>query len=377
MPIFFEISRKKDITFHIIQFSWTDQSKHSHLKQLAQKYGFIYTQYPVLRKPNISFGALLTVAGAKKKIAKYLIRNNIDVVMPRSIFPAMMLNSLSRGNIKMIYDADGLAIEERVDFLGMKKSSLQYKFLTSMERKMIVRADVVITRSQKANDIHISNIGTKFRHKFFVVNNGRDTALFHRSEQYRISARNELGIKEDETLFVYGGSLGNQYCLTEMLNIFEGYLKQYKARFLILTGDFEYLEATIPQALLPFVIYRTVNYERVPYFLNAGDLAFALRKPTFSMQGIAPIKLGEYLLCGLPVIASKGIGDTEDYFKFFEDCYLFDHTLSLESQYENIIDFIKKAKKCNKSKIASKAISFFSLEAAAESYIKAFDSIGI
>ncbi|MCF3109935.1 hypothetical protein LL912_14230 [Niabella sp. CC-SYL272] len=377
MPIFFEISRKRDVTFHIIQFSWADQSEHNQLKQLAQKYGFVYIHYPVLRKPSISMGAMLTIAGAKKKIAKYLVQNNIDIVMPRSTFPAMMLSSLRNDNLKIIYDADGLPIEERVDFFGMKKNSFQYRFLTSVENKMIAKADAVVTRSRKASEIHIARIGRELRSKLFVVNNGRDTSLFRRSELDRTSARNELEIEDDETLFVYAGSLGSQYCLAEMLNIFGRYLKQYKARFLILTGDTEYLEATIPEALRSFVIYRTVNYEKVPYFLNAGDLAFALRKPTFSMQGIAPIKLGEYLLCGLPVIASKGIGDTEDYIKFFEECYLFDHTLPLEFQYENIVNFINRAKECDKFEIASKAIPLFSLEAAAESYIKAFDSIGI
>ena len=29
------------------------------------------------------------------------------------------------------------------------------------------------------------------------------------------------------------------------------------------------------------------------------------------MQAVAPIKLGEYLLCGLPVVATAGIGDTD------------------------------------------------------------------
>lgn len=29
------------------------------------------------------------------------------------------------------------------------------------------------------------------------------------------------------------------------------------------------------------------------------------------MQGVAPIKLGEYLLCGVPVAATAGIGDTD------------------------------------------------------------------
>jgi len=35
-----------------------------------------------------------------------------------------------------------------------------------------------------------------------------------------------------------------------------------------------------------------------------------IEQSPISMQGVAPVKLGEYLLCGLPVIASNGIGDS-------------------------------------------------------------------
>jgi glycosyltransferase involved in cell wall biosynthesis len=54
-----------------------------------------------------------------------------------------------------------------------------------------------------------------------------------------------------------------------------------------------------------------VGAAEVPRHLAAGDLGLALRQPTFSMQAVAPIKLGEYLLCGVPVLATRGIGDSE------------------------------------------------------------------
>jgi glycosyltransferase involved in cell wall biosynthesis len=44
--------------------------------------------------------------------------------------------------------------------------------------------------------------------------------------------------------------------------------------------------------------------------LAAADVGLAFRATDFSTQAIAPIKLGEYLLCGLPVIGTAHIGDT-------------------------------------------------------------------
>jgi glycosyltransferase involved in cell wall biosynthesis len=48
----------------------------------------------------------------------------------------------------------------------------------------------------------------------------------------------------------------------------------------------------------------------VPRYLAAADLGTAYRVPSFSMRGVAPIKLSEYLLCGLPIAGTAAVGDT-------------------------------------------------------------------
>lgn len=414
MPIFQEIAKRGDYKFHVVQFTWADDKKIAHTQEAAHKMGITYSAWPVLRKPNVSIGSLLTVLTAAGKIKKYIRENNIHIVMPRSTFPAMIVNQINfpfasralfpfrglRGSAffpfrglrgasffpfrglrggkvpfrgfrgKLIFDADGLPIEERIDFAGLKKESFQYKLMKSAETKMLKSADAVITRSQKAIDIHIAHIGESYRSKFSVVFNGRDKNVFDYQPPLREEVRQELGLK-DELLFVYAGSLGPQYCLNEMLEILKTYAEKREAKFLILTGNTEFAEQNIPTELKAHVILKSVPAEKVSFYLNGGDVAFGLRKSTFSMQGVAPIKLGEYLLCGLPVIASKGIGDTEKILENFEECYLYDHSIGLLPQIAHIKNFVEKAIFANRNKIAQKAQHYFSLEAAAESYLKA------
>ena len=374
MPIFQEVAKKEDVEFHVLQFTWAEEQKINHTKCIAEKMGIQYTALPIMRKPNVSVGSLLTVFTSSNKIKKYINEHNIDVVMPRSTFPAMMINKLNTEGFKIIFDADGLPIEERIDFAGLKTDSLQYKLMKSAETKMLKKADAVITRSQKAIDVHINNIGEEGRDKFSVVFNGRDKNLFRLNNDSRQQVRKELGF-DNEFLFVYAGSLGPQYCFPEMLEIFRSHLQKKSAKFLILTGNTDFAEQNIPEELKSNIILKSVKSDEVPFYLKAADVAFALRKPTFSMQGVAPIKLGEYLLCGLPVIASKGIGDTDDILQNFEECYLYDHAFGLGSQEEKITDFLEKAIFADKNKIAVKAQDSFSLEAAAESYIKAIKKI--
>lgn len=370
MPIFQVIAKEGEYQFHVIQFTWADAQKIAHTKAAADQMGITYTAWPVLRKPNVSVGSLLTVLSSAGKIKKYIRENNVHIVMPRSTFPAMIVNQIKIKNFKLIFDADGLPIEERIDFAGLKKESFQYKLMKSAETKMLKSADAVMTRSQKAIDIHLANIGESYRSKFSVIFNGRDKNVFAYRPKLREEVRQELGLK-DELLFVYAGSLGPQYCLTEMLGIFQAYAEKREAKFLILTGNTAFAEQNIPMELKAHVILKSVPSEKVSFYLNGGDVAFGLRKPTFSMQGVAPIKLGEYLLCGLPVIASMGIGDTERILENFEECYLYDHFIGLLPQIAQIKNFVEKAIFANRNNIAQKAQDYFSLEAAAESYIHA------
>ena len=370
MPIFQEIAKQGAYQFHVIQFTWADAQKIAHTQAAANQMGITYTACAVCRKPNVSIGSLLTVLNSSAKIKKYIRENNIHIVMPRSTFPAKIVNQIKSKTFKLIFDADGLPIEERIDFAGLKKESFQYKLMKSAETKMLKSADAVITRSQKAIDIHTAHIGESYRSKFSVVFNGRDKNKFAYQPKLREIVRQELGLK-DELLFVYAGSLGPQYCLTEMLQIFRAYSQKHLAKFLILTGNTPFAEQNIPTELKAHVILKSVPSEKVSFYLNGGDVAFGLRKPTFSMQGVAPIKLGEYLLCGLPVIASKGIGDTERILENFEECYLYNHSIGLLPQIDQIKNFVEKAIFVDRNKIAQKAQDYFSLEAAAESYIKA------
>ena len=374
LPIFQVIAKNGDVKFHVLQFTWADQQKINHTKKIAEQMNIQYSSAPISRKPNASIGSLVTVFTSVKKIKNYIHQHNIDIVMPRSTLPAMMVNRIKQKNFKLIFDADGLPIEERIDFAGLKKDSFQYQLMKSAETKMLKNADAVITRSQKAIEIHLTNIGEKNRDKFSVVFNGRDQNKFKWSESARVEVRKKLGLNS-EFVFVYAGSLGPQYCFPEMLEIFTHHLKNKKSKFLILTGNIDFAKQYLPKELQSEIILKSVTSDEVPFYLSAADVAFALRKPSFSMQGVAPIKLGEYLLCGLPVIASKGIGDTEKILEQFKECYLYDHENSLAEQNASLLAFVENTIFADRNRIREEAQQFFSLEAAAESYIRVLEKL--
>ena len=46
-------------------------------------------------------------------------------------------------------------------------------------------------------------------------------------------------------------------------------------------------------------------------FLNAADAGIAFYRPGVSRLGTSPVKVSEYLACGLPVVMNSGIGDSD------------------------------------------------------------------
>ena len=374
MPIFHAIMQQDtQYEFHILQFTWRDAKQIEITANKALEFGIIYNFYPVCRKPIAAFGGWITIIKGISVVKNYIEQNNINIVMPRSTMPAIIVNRICLNKCKLIFDADGLPIEERVDFAGLKKGSWMYRFLSREEKKILIKADAVITRSNKAIDIHINEIGEIYRNKFYRVINGKNTRTFIPNLQQREDLRNNLGIKTDEKVFVYCGSLGEQYCWDEMQGIFIRYLNiNPHSRFLILTGSPHFLEGKITQEYSNRFIVKTVPAEDVPAYLNVADIAFAIRKPTFSMQGVAPIKLAEYLLMGLPTIASKDIGDTEDLLKNIPDCFLYDHFDS--NRINKAVHWILH-KKPNKEILSQSVRNIFSLEKSAEDYLSALDAV--
>ena len=173
-------------------------------------------------------------------------------------------------------------------------------------------------------------------------------------------------------MFVYSGSLGPQYGFEIMINIFKSYLEiNQNAVFLILTAHVDFAKERIPVALQDKIVLKSVPYQAVPKFLSIGDIAFAIRDPKPSMRGVAPIKLGEYLLMGIPTIASLGIGDTEMILKDKDFCLLYDHDAT--DSVEKALVFIQNAETIDKSQIQVFGSDHFSLKISAASYNQALN----
>ena len=374
MPILSEVQKKADYSFHVIQFTWGDKKRIALTQEKAKQLNITYTARPIYRKPIAFLGSIISAYLGILFLKKYIVENKIDVIMPRSIMPAFMANRLRNCKATLIFDADGLPLQERVDFSGLLPSSKQYQFLKKEEDKILEEAALVITRSEKAIDIHLNTIKSNSRDKFSVVFNGRDIEFFKPNNTIGNQTRTELNIAESTKIFVYCGSLGHQYGWEDMLKIFLEYLKiNDDVKFLILTGNPDYASQRIPADKQNKFIVKSVAFNEVPKYLSMANVAFAIREPKLSMQAVAPIKLGEYLLMGIPTIASVGIGDTEQIVKNVPYCFLYDNLAP--NRNIQAVNFIQNLNAIDSEKIRSFGITYFSIEKSAESYLQTFQKL--
>jgi len=375
LPIFRAL-QKHGFQFHILQFSWASHSVTEQRRDYCEAIGCTYTLVPVIRKP-VALGGLITAIWGYRQIRQAIQRYDIDIVMPRSTLPAMSSLLALRGyDQKFVFDADGLPLDERVDFAGQSSSSIVHRILRDIEAQAVRSADVVLTRSKIAAGVLHARAGAGVDiGKFNVVSNGRDTSLFSPGSDFdRKEVKKKLGISEDAPLIVYAGSLGPQYCPDDMLTLFALIRhSRVDAHFLVLTGSPEVMleqKDNYPELFSAITVMR-VNASDVPSWLAAADLGIAFREAAFSMQGVAPIKLGEYLLCGVPVVATRGVGDShyiDDKSGFLVDT---GDKSKLESVSEWFVGKVLPEREVFRSHSRSIGKQFFSLESSVESYREA------
>lgn len=379
LPIFERLA-EFGFRFHVLQFTWGSKDQISASRLACEKVGVPYRAVTIWRRPR-ALGTILTALLRFRTIRCAMRDFDIDIVMPRATLPALStLFAVRHQPVRMVFDADGLQLDERVDFAGLSPTGVVYRLLRDVEAQAVRKANAVLTRSRAASKILLDRAGSGTTvEKFHVVANGRDCEVFSPGhDNMRAAVRKQLGITLEAPLVVYAGSVGPQYCMDEMFKFFQVLLsRRADAHFLLLTGSPDSALAILDTftAIKTAVKVCSVSVKDIPAYLGAADVGLALRRPSFSMQAVAPIKLAEYLLCGLPVVATRGIGDTS--MLITEDIgFLVDD--GFESQLEEAANWfanvVLPSRNTFRGRCRSVGIEKFSLGNTVESYRHALES---
>ena len=267
------------------------------------------------KRPSLPATSYDVLAGIR--YGSRLVRSKqIEMVHARSHIPATIALRLKRRfGLKMIFDVRGLMAEEYVDADHWKKGSVPYRLTKAMESRALQASDGVVTLTEKIWPAIKDWKGLRGRDVIHeVVPCCTDLELFRFSQSERDRVRAELDL-QDRFVLVYSGSIGGWYLTDKTADLFVALLQRKpNGHFLWLTGgDKSLIEKLMSERGInpnQFTVRRVAPAE-VPSYLSAADVGIAFYKPTFSRLATSPVKVSEYLACGLPVIVNAGVGDSD------------------------------------------------------------------
>ena len=192
------------------------------------------------------------------------------------------------------------------------RSSWEYKLLKYFEHRVALHCSSLLT----ATDSMIENIagwGVP-RQNMIKVPSCIDTDLFKPDVDQRKKIRKRLGFDPGHRVVVYLGKIDGMYWAEELFRSIKSFISFPKCtyRFLILNyKDHMTIRNNLNLYGVDPSYYQliSVDHDNISHYLSAGDIGLVAVRQKPSKKYCSPIKTGEYLACGLPVIVPYGISD--------------------------------------------------------------------
>ncbi len=376
VPIFARLG-SEGFPFDVIQFRWGAGQEGEDARRACEQAGIGYVSAPIWRRPA-GLGPLAAAIAGRRHVRAAIRRFGSDAVMPRGSLAALSTPLRGGKPVPMIYDSDGFDIDERVDFAGLSSSSFSYRLMRDIESQAVRDAARVVIRTESARPILIARAGPPVsEERFQVVTNGRDENLFHpHAPAERARARQEIGVHPEAPLIVYVGTIGHRQ-RTDQVGQLALALRRLRSdtRLLVLTGSPDEARSLLiermPELAEMTTIMRVAAGE-VARHLAAADVGTAQVHKSFSTQGISPLKTAEYLLCGVPVVGTSGVGLND---RALNAGMMFDEAAGPEAAAEWINAQVLARRDEFRARARAVGIEHFSLTRSVADYRRAMEAV--
>lgn len=194
------------------------------------------------------------------------------------------------------------------------EQSLKYKILSKVEHLQATRANYVTGPT-----IHTIDLLKQWNSqaKLFRVPISVDTEKFTFSEHDRQRIRKQYKIPEDRYAMLYLGKFNGIYYNEQEVAAFCKRLVDFNPQIFIFTisptpsEDIEkaYLEAGLASS--DFLVLNKIPYQEIEGYISACDMGIVAIPPLDSQKYRTPVKIGNYLACGIPFLLNRGIADDD------------------------------------------------------------------
>jgi glycosyltransferase involved in cell wall biosynthesis len=272
-------------------------SKLLSLKIFRRFRGSLGIVWTLNREVSLFLSALTTVIKHKM---------NFDVIYRRhNLFNSDYLLARLFG-IPVIKEVNGLeAVNARITGFT---DSISLRIIDWLERLNLRRANKIIVVSSKLKETLHNDYAIPMD-KIVIIPNGADIELFKPMDID--SARRQTNLPPAEFYVVFVGDLVAWHGPSYLIESIPIILKECpKTKFLIVGDGMlkqELVETANKIGVSDYVIFTgMVPYSKVPIYINSGDICVgAFIKEIGKQVGASPLKIGEYMSCGKPVVASR------------------------------------------------------------------------
>ena len=318
---------KKGVTITILSFEKQEVFKEKRNVIENDLSGTTIKWVPLYytKKPPI-FSTIKDIFSGIKTATNLHKNESFTIVHCRGYIAGLIGRSLKKKfPIKQIFDMRGWWPDEKKESNAWEGIIYMpvYKYFKWVEKKLFKESDKVISLTYSGKREIVKNHWKK-PEEIGVIPTCVDFEIFQSfQENIKKQVRVELEIPLEAKVIVYSGSLGGNYSLQDLFNIYKAFVSVDP------NGYFLILSKTDPSIVLNHllnhnisakqIIVKSVDFKSVYKYLQASDVGIILYQKSFSVIGRSPTKLGEYWACGIPVLSLKGIGDLDEIAEQYSD----------------------------------------------------------
>lgn len=257
------------------------------------------------------------------------------------------------------------------------EKSMSFRILNWLEKKSGLSTEVIATGTTHMVK-RLNSMESKAQ--IFKIPSCVDDQLFMHSEAYRKKIRESLQIV-DRKVLIYVGKFGGIYFDQEVFQLCKQLLvKDPSFFFLILSpNDHNEIKANFKKVGIHENDYYVglVPYNEVYRYISASDIGLVSVPPLPSQKFRSPIKVGEYLCCGVPYIVCEGVSEDDIYARKYQVGVVLEDfdDKSVERHFIEIDNLLKDNERILSEKCRNAGLEYRSYSRLKNISLEAFDAL--
>lgn len=236
-------------------------------------------------------------------VNKYFLRfffKKSELIISRGIFATNLVFLTKLKNCKVIYDGRGAITSEQDEYGVYNGSGLENKIF-KIEQKAILNSNYRISVSEKL---------LEYWKKDFEYNN-ENHVIIPSCTNYSVKTTDfsEKKLNKEEIIIIFCGSSSKWHSFRIMVSHFEKFLKHSPIIKIIILSKINNHIVDLINKFPKRVSQDWVEPSKISNILMKADYGYVYRNQTKTNYVASPVKIAEYLSCGLKLLISDNLGD--------------------------------------------------------------------